>query len=75
MAVHINTNNSQAVWRRLEKLPRREGADIQMSALFYRAVVQAVLIVRSEPWALLYVTIRTMERFQVVFLSKITWKR
>ena len=52
-AVHINTNNSQAVWWRLEKLPRREGADIQMSVLFYRAVVQAVPIVSSESWALL----------------------
>ena len=40
------------VWNRLGKLLRREGADPRVSAMFYRAVVQPVLLLGEETWVL-----------------------
>ena len=50
--VQRNINKSRAVWRRPGKKLRREGEDSWVSALFYRAVVQAVLMFGSEFWAM-----------------------
>ena len=42
--VRRNAGKARLVWSRLGKLLRREGADPRVSAMFYRAVVQAELI-------------------------------
>ena len=41
------------VWSRLGKMIRREGVDLRVPAMFYWAVVQAVLIFGAETWVLL----------------------
>ena len=43
-AVLSNTRKARKVWINLRKLLRREGADPFVSAKFYCAVVQAVLL-------------------------------
>ena len=43
-----------------------------MSALFYRAVIQVVLIFELESWVLSYVIMRLMEGSHVGFLRYIT---
>ena len=43
-AVHRNIMLSRLVWGRLGTLLRREGADTNVSASFYRAVVQVILL-------------------------------
>ena len=51
--VFRNFRKTRQVWSRLGKLPRREGADPLVSAMFYQVVVQAVLIFVAETWILL----------------------
>ena len=47
-----NIRKAIQVWGRLEKLPRKEGAEPAVSEKFYRAVVQAVLLFGAEIWVL-----------------------
>ena len=49
-----------------------EGAYNQVSAFFYRSVIQAVLVFGLDSLALLYAAIRTVERTRVVCLHQIT---
>ena len=65
--MHRNINKSWAVWRRLGKMLQQEGKDSRVSALFYREVIQAILLFRSESWALLDATIKVMEGSHVGF--------
>ena len=52
----------------------REGAYPFVSAIFYRAVVQAVLIFGSETWMLLVAIEKRPEGFHMVFHQKVTGK-
>ena len=63
------------VWNRLGKLLRREGAEPQVSAVFYRAVVQTVLLLGAETRVLSEAMSRKLEGVHVVFLRQITGKR
>ena len=45
-AVHQKTRKMRLVWRRLGKLLQWEGEYSQVSDLFYRAMTQAVLLLR-----------------------------
>ena len=51
--VRRNIMSVRSVWERMETLVRQEGADPRVVAMFYRAVVQAVLLYGSETWVLL----------------------
>ena len=68
LAVLRNVGKARRVWRRLGKLLRREGADPRVSAMFYREVVQAVLLFGAENWILLVAMFRKMEGANVGFL-------
>ena len=48
-----NSMHASLVWGRLGALLRREGAYPRVAEMFYRAVVQVVLLYRSEMWVLL----------------------
>ena len=50
--VFWNTGKVRQVWDRQGKLLRREGEEPRVSEMFYREVVQAVLIFGSETWIL-----------------------
>ena len=52
-AVRQNIMRARSVWGRLGKILGREGADPKVSARFYRAVVQAILLYGSETWVIL----------------------
>ena len=53
------------------KLLRREGAYPRVSAMFYLAVVHAVLIFGVETWVLLKATSWKLEGLHVGFLKQI----
>ena len=59
-AVHRNIRKTRKVWRRLGNLLVQEGADSRVSALLYRAVIQAVLMFGSEYWVLSDATMQVM---------------
>ena len=69
-----NIVKARAVWRRLVKLLQKEGADNRFSDLFYREVIQAVLLLGLESWDLLYAMIRAVEGTHMGFLCHITGK-
>ena len=52
-----------------------EGANNRVSALLYRAVIQAVLLFGLESWALSGATMRAVEGTYVEFLRQITGKQ
>ena len=54
---------------------QREGPDSKVAAIFYRAVVQAVLLFSSDAWVLLAAMERTAEGTQSGFLQQIRGKR
>ena len=57
------------------KLLRREGAEPQVSAMFYRALVQTVLLFGAETWVLSEAVSRKLEGVHVGFLRQITGQR
>ena len=58
------------MWGRLVKLLRREGADPIISAKFYDAVVQAVLLFGSETWVLTAAMLHKLKEVHVGFLRQ-----
>ena len=52
LAVRQNIMRARLVWGRLGKLLRREGADPRVTEMFYRAVVQEILLHGSKTWVL-----------------------
>ena len=74
-AVLWNSGKVQRVWSQIWKMLRREGADPRVSAVFYRAVVQAVLILGAETWVLSEAMSRNMEGVHVGLLKHIKGHR
>ena len=71
LAVLWNIRREIQVWGRLGKLLRREGADPIVSAKFYRAVVQAVLLFGAETWVLTAAMLQKLEGVHVGFLWQV----
>ena len=85
-AVRRNIRKVQQVWGRLGKLLRMEGGDPFVSDIFYRSVVQAVMLFWSKTLVLLAAITERLEGVYMVFLRKVmgktawkqwdrTWKR
>ena len=72
--VRRNAGNVLRVWSRLGKLLRREGVDLRVSEMFYRAVVQAVLLLGAETWVFLEAMYRKMEGVHVGLFIQVTGK-
>ena len=58
--VHQNISKIQEVWWRLGKLLRWEGVYIQVSSLFHREMIDAVLLFGSESWDMSDTMMRAM---------------
>ena len=68
LAVIWNISKERQVWIHLGQLIRREGVYPLVSEMFYWAVVQAVLLFRSETWFLLEKISKKIEGVHVGFL-------
>ena len=73
--VRRNFGKALQVCRLLGKLLRREGLYLRVSEMFYRAVVQAVLLCREDTWVLSAVMLRKLEGLLVIFLRQVTVKK
>ena len=73
--VQRKINRLRRVWGSLGKMPQREGVDSKVVAMFYRAVVQAVLLFGPESWVLLEAVGRMVEGTHTGFMRKIMGKR
>ena len=65
----------QVVWIWLGNLLRQEGVENQVSDLFYRELIQAVLLFGVYLWALSDVIMRIVESNHVGFLLQIMGNR
>ena len=52
LSVLCNISKARQLWGRTVKLLWREGEDLAVSAKFYRAVVQVVLLFGAETWVI-----------------------
>ena len=74
-AVRINIIHASLVLGRLGTLLRREGKEPMVSEIFYKEVVQAILLYESEIWVLLASMAKRVEGTHTQFLQLITGKR
>ena len=70
-----NITRARSVWGRLRTLLQREGTDPRVAEMFYREVVQAILLYGLETWVLLTEMERKVEGTHTRFLRNITGKR
>ena len=74
-AVRRNIMRARSVWGRLGTFIRREGAEPKVSEIFYRAVVQAIILYGLEAWVLLASMAKRLEGTHTEFLQLITRKK
>ena len=70
-AVRQNVKRARRVWGRLGKMLQREGAEIKVSEILYRAVLQALLLFGSESWVMLKTAEKTVEGAHTGFMHQI----
>ena len=74
-AVLCNVGKARQVCSRMGKMLRREGPEPRVSAMFYWAVVQAVLLFGVETWVLSEAMSRKLEGINMGFLRQIMGQR
>ena len=62
-AIHMNLKKARSRWASLSRVLVREGSTPRISGLFYKAVVQAVLLYGCESWVLTDKVWKTLESF------------
>ena len=72
--VRRNIMHVRLVWGRMVTMLQQEGADPRVAAMFYRAVVQAILLYGSETWVLSTEMDKKVEGTHTGFLRQITGK-
>ena len=65
-------SQARAVWKRMTRILSREGAELQVSVFFFKAVVQAVLLFVSETWVVTPRMSRVMGDFQDQVAQRLT---
>ena len=63
-SIEDHLKRARSRWWRMAKLLKREGANPFQMGRFYMAVVQAVLLYRSESWTVTLREMEVLQRFQ-----------
>ena len=71
-AVMINLKKVRKSWAQLTRILGREGANLRVSGMFFKAVVQVVLLFGSETWVMIPCMERALKSFQHRFVRRIT---
>ena len=71
-AVYSNIQKAQGKWRSLVRVLAREGANPKTTAVFYKAVVLAVLLYGSETWVITDEIYKQLNSFHVVAARQIS---
>ena len=58
-----NLNKARKAWKMISRLLRRENMKPRVCGMFFKAVVQAVLLYGSETWVLMDSALRCLEGF------------
>ena len=70
-----NLGKAQKSWGRLSWILSREGEDLKLSGIFYKAVAQAVLLFGAETWVLTPRMESALDSFQHRFVQRITGRQ
>eukprot|EP00985_Skeletonema_marinoi_P027980 scaffold23672_cov188-Skeletonema_marinoi.AAC.1 len=62
-AIRDNLSKARKVWKRIHRLLRGDNMNPRVCGMFFKAVVQAVLLYWSETWALTESAMRCLEGF------------
>ena len=63
LAMRHNLQKARAKWAMIRRLLARDKATPQISAIFYRAIVETVLLYGSETWAITQPMLNTLNGF------------
>jgi len=74
-AIYKNISTARKRWARISRVLAREGADPGVSAMFYKAVVQSVLLYGCETWVVTPAVLRVLSGFHHRVARRLTGKR
>jgi hypothetical protein len=64
-AVRNQLRKARGTWARIRQVLRKENAPPRVSAKFYKAIVQSILLYGSETWVLSPATLTRLEGFHI----------
>jgi hypothetical protein len=70
--IYYNLKKAQARWGMISRVLERDGASPKAMGMFYKAVVQAVLLYGCETWTLTHPMIKALESFHHKVARRIT---
>jgi len=62
-AIYWNLSKARKHWAMVSRVLACKGADARISAMFYKAVVQSVLLYSSETWVVTPAVLKVLEGF------------
>ena len=74
-ALYSNLKKARQKWARLSCLLAREGASPRVSSMFYKAIIQSVLLYGSETWVISSSMLKTLEGFHSRVARRLTGRR
>jgi hypothetical protein len=74
-AVYYNLKKARKRWARISRVLTREGADTRVSGMFYKAVVQSVLLYGCETWTVTAQVLKVLEGFHHRVARRLSGKR
>ena len=75
LAMRHNLQKARAKWAMIRQLLARDNATPQISAIFYRAIVETVLLYGSETWAITRPMLNTLESFHKKCLRRLVGRQ
>jgi Reverse transcriptase (RNA-dependent DNA polymerase) len=73
--VYYNLKKAQMRWRRVSRVLTREGADPRVCGMFYKAVVQSVLLYSCETWVITSQVLDVLKGFHHRMARRLSGKR
>ncbi len=74
-AVRGNLKKARGVWARLSHMIRAENASLHACGIFYKAIMQSILLFGSETWNLSPVSLKCLEGFHLRAAWRMAGKR
>jgi hypothetical protein len=68
--VRNNLKKARGVWARQSRMIRAENVSPRVCGIFYKAIVQSILLFGSETWNLSPVSLKSLEGFNI----RATWR-
>ena len=74
-AIYRNLSKARSRWARVSRVLAREGADAKIAGMFYKAVVQSVLLYGSESWVVTPAVLKVLNSFHHRMARRLSGKQ